>query len=164
MGIFLLSWWGDGRSKSQSDFIPIRQRSLEIILRSAAAFEPRAIASMSISDIDIDTWLSRSMSRKDRRKTKIWKNWKKAGSRWRSSIFVQDPNPSANKCWFGLSEFGAPTVMRVHRVNQNARVRLEYLPAESKMLCRMLVLRKENFQVKNRTKIDAKRVLIAFVI
>ena len=54
--------------------------------------------------------------------------------------------------------------MRVHRANQNARVRLEYLPAESKMLCRMLVLRKENFQVKNRTKVDAKRDLIAPVI
>ena len=52
--------WGffysvDGRIKSQSDFIPICQRSLEIILRSAAALELRAIASMSISDINIDT-------------------------------------------------------------------------------------------------------------
>ena len=62
-----------GHSKSQSDFIPICQRSVEKILRSAAALELRAIASMSISDIDIDTWLSRSMSRKDRRETKIWK-------------------------------------------------------------------------------------------
>ena len=52
--------WGffysvDGRSKSQSDSFPIWQRSLEIILRSAAALELRAIASMSISDIDKDT-------------------------------------------------------------------------------------------------------------
>ena len=68
-----------GHSKSQSDFIPICRRSLEMILRSAAALELRAIASMSISDIDIDTWLSRSMSRKDRRKTKFWIFLKKSG-------------------------------------------------------------------------------------
>ena len=50
------------------------------------------------------------------------------------------------------SEFGAPTVMRVNRANQNARVRLEYLSAENRMLCRMLVLPKANFQVKLELK------------